>query len=101
MIIRTEGILAAEGNLRDVADNGTVTRIQDLQRLPQYERVFVSASIPKRCVSKPVSCDNALKCSTFLMITRIRYYKFMYVFSYPYAIHSHIKRNALQHATRV
>jgi hypothetical protein len=28
---------------------------------------FVSASIPKRCVSKPASCDNALKCPTILI----------------------------------
>jgi hypothetical protein len=95
MIIRTEGIAGAEGNLWDVADNGTVTR------LPQPEGVFVSASIPKRCVSNPASCDNALKCSTFLMITTIRYYKFMYVFSYPCGIHSHILGNTLQHAQRV
>jgi len=77
MIIRTGGIVAAEGNLRDVEDNGTATRIQqDLQHLLQHERV--SALIPKRYVSKPASCDNALKRSTFLMITGIRCYKFMY-----------------------
>jgi hypothetical protein len=41
MIIRTEGILAAEGPLRDVAGNGTVTRVQlGLQYLPQSEREF-------------------------------------------------------------
>jgi len=72
MTIRTQWIVAVDGTLLDVAGNGTFTRIQqDLQRLPQYECVFVSTSIPKRCVSKPASCDNALSCSTSLMITRI------------------------------
>jgi hypothetical protein len=47
MIITTEGIVAAEDTWQNAADNGTVKRIQQrLQRLPQYERMFVFASIP-------------------------------------------------------
>jgi hypothetical protein len=66
MIIRTEGIVADEGTLLDVADNGTVSRIQqDLQRLSQYERVFVSAPIPKRCVSKPPHVTTHLNVPLF------------------------------------